>query len=84
MKFIFLIGGAAGFVTGALTSLVAGHEPDRIFFDAAVGCLCGGMLFRWFWTVVVGGIRETIVARHAAAAAQPAPAPTPPAAAARK
>jgi hypothetical protein len=31
--------------------------------------LAGALLFRWFWTVLVRGIRETILARHAAAAA---------------
>jgi hypothetical protein len=69
MKAIFLIGGFSGFVTGAATSLWAGHEPDRIFLDAAVGCLAGGLLFRWFWTVLVRGIRETLLQRQAAALA---------------
>ena len=45
------------------------HEPDRILFDGAVGCLVGALLFRWFWTVLVRGIRETILQRHAAATA---------------
>ena len=68
MKFIFLAGGFAGFLTAGASSLQAGHQPDRVFFDAAVGCLSGALLFRWFWTVLVRGIRETILARHAAAA----------------
>ena len=74
MKFVFLAGGAAGFLAGAGTSYWAGHEPDRIFLDAAVGCLAGALLFRWFWTVLVRGIRETILARHATAAAAAAAA----------
>ena len=69
MKFIFLAGGFAGFLSGASTSYWAGHQPDRIFLDAAVGCLAGALLFRWFWTVLVRGIRETILARNAAAVA---------------
>lgn len=68
MKFVFLAGGLAGFLTASAGSLLAGHEPDRIFFDGAVGCLVGALLFRWFWTVLVRGIRETIIARNAAAA----------------
>jgi hypothetical protein len=67
MKFIFLAGGFAGFITAASTSFWVGHQPDRIFLDGAVGCLIGALLFRWFWTVLVHGIRETILARHAAA-----------------
>ncbi|HVU33737.1 MAG TPA: hypothetical protein VHE61_09905 [Opitutaceae bacterium] len=69
MKFIFLSGGFAGFCLTALASFWAGHEPDRILFDGAVGCLIGALLFRWFWTVLVRGIRETVVARQTAAAA---------------
>jgi hypothetical protein len=74
MKFIFLAGGFSGFLTAGIGSFYAGHQPDRIFFDGAVGCLAGALLFRWFWTVLVRGIRETILARHAAAAAATASA----------
>jgi len=69
MKFIFLAGGFAGFLTGAATSFWVGHQADRVLLDAAVGCLAGALLFRWFWTVLVRGIRETILQRHAAATA---------------
>ena len=65
MKFIFLLGGSTGFALTAAASYYAGHAPDRVFLDAAVGCLCGALLFRWFWTVLVGGIREVILQRHA-------------------
>lgn len=69
MKFVFLAGGLAGFLVSGAGSLLSGHQPDRVFFDGAVGCLIGAILFRWFWTVLVRGIRETILARQAAAAA---------------
>jgi hypothetical protein len=76
MKFVFLTGGFAGFLAAATTGWSYDHSPQRTLLDAAVGCLVGAMLFRWFWTVLVGGIRETILLRHAAttaaaAAAQP-------------
>lgn len=76
MKFVFLIGGIAGFLCAAAAGYTAGRSADRIFFDAAVGCLVGALLFRWFWTVLVRGIRETILTRHAAATA--AASATPP------
>jgi hypothetical protein len=69
MKFIVLLGGSAGFVLTAATSHLAGHAADRVLLDAAVGCLCGAVLFRWFWNVVLRGIRETVLQRHAAATA---------------
>lgn len=76
MKFVFLAGGAAGFALAAVTGWLSDHSAARILFDGSVGCLAGAMLFRWFWTQLVRGIRETIMARHtaaiAAAAANPA------------
>ena len=69
MKFIFLAGGAAGFLAASAGSFFGGHSADRVFLDGAIGCLAGALLFRWFWTVLVRGIRETILARHAAATA---------------
>lgn len=69
MKFVFLLGGFAGLITTGGASYFTGHQADRILFDGAVGCLVGALLFRWFWTVLVRGIRETIMQRHAAATA---------------
>ena len=67
MKFVFLAGGHAGFLIAGAGSYWAGHQADRILFDSAVGCLVGALLFRWFWTVLVRGIRETIMDRRTAA-----------------
>jgi hypothetical protein len=69
MKFVFLIGGFTGFLLAAATGWWSEHTPDRIIFDAALGCLAGAALFRWLWTVVLSGVRETVVARHHAALA---------------
>jgi hypothetical protein len=79
MKFIVLTGGFAGFLLAGGGSYWAGHQPDRILFDGAAGCLAGGLLFRWFWTILVGGIRETILQRPVPAPAGAASAPTSPA-----
>lgn len=87
MKFVFLAGGTAGLVVAAGTDYFSGRGPTRMLFDGAVGCLAGALLFRWFWTVVLRGIREVVLARQreaiaaqaaAAAAATPAPAPAVP------
>jgi len=69
MKSIFLAGGFAGFLLVALCGFFARRAPDRVLLDSAVGCLIGALLFRWFWTILVRGIRETILIRHAAATA---------------
>ena len=78
MKFVFLIGGFAGLLVTGAASYASDHQADRILFDAAVGCLCGALLFRWFWTVLLRGIRETILLRRTVPVppATPVPAAT--------
>ena len=68
-----MIGGALGFVLAAAAGWLADRTPDRILLDAALGCLVGALLFRWFWTVLLRGLRETILTRQKAAAAAAAP-----------
>jgi hypothetical protein len=84
MKFVFLAGGLTGFVLGLVTSWQLDHAPDRVFLDASVGCLAGALLFRWFWKIVLAGLRDTVLARHRAhLATLTAPAPAVPAAKAK-
>lgn len=82
MKFVFLLGGAGGFLTAATTDYVSGRTPDRILLDGAVGCLVGALLLKWFWNVLLSGVHDTYVARHQAAQAPapilPAPLSAPP------
>lgn len=77
MKYFFRLGGAAGFAATAGASHLAGHSADRVLFDGAVGCLCGAILFRWFWNTVLRGLRETLLQRHAAATAAASAAAAP-------
>ncbi|MDD2765221.1 MAG: hypothetical protein PHE83_14755 [Opitutaceae bacterium] len=83
MKSLFLTGGFAGFFLCAATGLWAGRPPDLVLRDAALGCLTGALLVQWFWSVLLRGFQETLMARRRAAA-QEAPKPahgrTPPAA----
>lgn len=69
MRFIFLTGGVLGFSVAAATSWLNDSSPSRLLLNAAVGCLAGGLLFRWFWTVLLRGLRDTIMNRQKAAAA---------------
>jgi hypothetical protein len=68
MRSIFLAGGCAGFLVVGSAGLLADREITVVFRDAALGCLAGAMLFRWFWSVLVGTMKETaeINAREAA------------------
>lgn len=69
MRSIFLIGGLLGFLLAALASWQVEHAPDRILLDAAIGCLAGALLFRWLWTIILRGLRETILQRQEVATA---------------
>jgi hypothetical protein len=71
MKFVFLAGGTAGFVTAAATGLWLGRDPDRILLDAGTGCLVGALLFRWLWSICLRGFRETYLANQRTAAKAP-------------
>jgi hypothetical protein len=74
MKFIFLVGGLLGFLCAAGTGWVAGRASDRVLLDGALGALGGALLFRWFWTVLLEALRQTLVARQEAAVAAAAAA----------
>ena len=77
MKFVFLSGGLLGFLVGLLTSWLLDHSADRVLLDGAVGCLAGALLFRWFWTIVLAGLRDTVVARYRASLVTPPAAVVP-------
>ena len=77
MRFVFLSGGVLGFALAATAGWLADRTPDHILLDAALGCLAGALLFRWFWTVLLRGLRETILSRQKAAAAAATPGPQP-------
>jgi hypothetical protein len=90
MKTFFLLGGFAGFLICAGAGLLAGHAPDQILCDAAIGCLGGALLFRWFASVLLRACAQSLADRRAAArreaearsdaVAAPKPAPAPKAA----
>ncbi len=69
MRFIFLLGGLCGFSLASASSWLADAGPDRILLDGVLGCLVGALLFRWFWGVLLRGVRETITIRQQALAA---------------
>jgi len=67
MKFMFLAGGLTGFLTATIAGWAAGRAADAILLDAMLGAMAGAYLFRWFWSVVLNGMRETVVSRRRAA-----------------
>lgn len=68
MKFAFQVGGCAGFLVVAATGYLADRAMDLVLRDAAIGCLIGALLFRWFWTVLVKAFDQTLYAKRLAEA----------------
>ena len=73
MRFVFLSGGLLGFAAAALTGWLSDRPADRILFDASVGGLVGALLFKWFWSVVLKGMREVFLVRQRARVAAATP-----------
>jgi hypothetical protein len=69
MKFAFLSGGFLGFSLVTIAGLSAGRSADLVLRDAAIGCLSGALLLRWFWSVVIRSFADALVQRKREAAA---------------
>jgi hypothetical protein len=67
MKSIFLMGGLTGFVVAMLAGWAADRTADSILLDAMFSAVAGALLFKWFWSVVLRGMKETYLARQAEA-----------------
>ena len=74
MKFIFLIGGLAGFLLTTAAGLMADRSVNNFILDAAIGCLMGALLFRWFWSVMITSVQQTVEIKAEAEAAATAAA----------
>lgn len=70
MRFMFLSGGFIGFVLVVITGFLADRALDLVLRDAAIGCLAGAFLFRWFWSIWVGAIVHAVQTKRAALAAE--------------
>ncbi|HRE07241.1 MAG TPA: hypothetical protein PKX00_16625 [Opitutaceae bacterium] len=70
MKFAFLVGGFTGFALVTVAGFTAGRAADLVLRDAALGCLAGALLFRWFWSVVIRAFTETMTLKRVAAEAE--------------
>jgi divalent metal cation (Fe/Co/Zn/Cd) transporter len=69
MKFAFLAGGFLGFALVALAGFTAGRSADLVLRDAALACLVGALVLRWFWSVVIRAFADAMEQRRRDAAA---------------
>ena len=70
MRTIMLWGGFAGFFLAAAAGLAAEKPLDLILRDAAIACLIGAWLLRWWWTRLECALTETMEIRRRLAEAE--------------
>ena len=68
MKTIILWGGALGFGLAGAAGLAAERPLDLVIRDAAIACLAGAWLFRWWWMQLERALTDSIEIRRQEAA----------------
>ena len=61
--YLLLLGGFLGFCIVSATGILLGHGMDQIILDASLGCLFGGMAFRWIAILLIDSL---VIQRRAA------------------
>ena len=64
MRTVMLWGGSVGFFLAAASGLSAEKPLDVILRDAAIACLVGGWLLRWWWMQLERALTETMEIRR--------------------
>lgn len=70
MRTVMLWGGFAGFSLAAVAGFAADRSLDLVLRDAAIACLGGAWLLRWWWTQLERALTETLEIRRARADAK--------------
>ena len=83
MQYFTLIGGFVGFLLTFAVSLIAGKDLAESVFNATVGCVIGGLLFRGFRAAAEHCAKQVVAEKtrirdEQLAAEQAAPAEAPP------
>lgn len=64
MRTVMLWGGSAGFFLAAVAGYAADRPLDLILRDAAIACLGGAWLLRWWWTQLERALTDTLEIRR--------------------
>ncbi len=77
---LLLLGGFAGFALVFATGIAVGKEIETVLFESAIGCVVGGVLFKWISGLIVDSwtISRRRAAEALAAPTAPMPAPAQP------
>ncbi len=69
MKFAMALGGLLGFGVVFALALAAGKSPPNSLFQASVGSVVIGLLFRWVALIWIRNVKQMLMEKHQAAVA---------------
>ncbi|MEM9160511.1 MAG: hypothetical protein AAGB46_15800 [Verrucomicrobiota bacterium] len=69
MKFSLLLGGLLGFVTVYAIAFSVGKSPMTALFQASVGSIGAGLLFRWVGLIWIRNVKQMLMEKQQAAIA---------------
>ncbi len=70
MRTVMLWGGSAGFFLAAGAGFAADRPLDLVLRDAALACVLGAWLLRWWWSQLERALTDTMEIRRRRAEAQ--------------
>ena len=69
MKFAIILGGLIGFTVVFVMALLSGKTPTECLFQASVGSVVLGILFRWIAYIWIRNVKEMLMEKHQTAVA---------------
>ncbi len=69
MKFAMALGGLIGFGAVFALALAVGKTPSESLFQASVGCVAVGLLFRWITLIWIRNVKQMLMKKHQTAVA---------------
>ena len=69
MKFAIALGGLVGFGVVYAMALLAGKTPAESLFQASIGSIVVGILFRWVTSIWIRNVKQMLMEKHQTAVA---------------
>ena len=69
MKFAIALGGLVGFGVVYVMALLAGKTPAESLFQASIGSIVVGILFRWVTSIWIRNVKQMLMEKHQTAVA---------------
>ena len=69
MKFSLLLGGLLGFAAVYMIAISVGKPPMTALFQASIGSIAMGMLFRWVGLIWIRNVKQMLMEKRQAATA---------------